>query len=499
MMYYLTRVGGKATTPQMTRTGGAGGGGDIRRKLRGVQRRLMFGSQTTRPRDRLTLRGESGFLLNRCLAGSEDRDGNTERGARDVVQPHAVAELDRLRLTAVLTADTALQHRLGRPPLLHGHAQQLAHTLLVQHLEGVLLVDALLDVVLQEASRVVPRETTAHLRQVVRSEREELRLLRNLVGSHAGTRDLDHGPHDVVEVAHPALRNDTLAHLDAPLLHDGQLLDLAHKGDHDLRADLESRLLLHVARSLEDGNALRVVDLVVGDSETHTAVPEHRVELRQLPHALRNVVRADTQLPRQLTLRLLVVRHELVQRRVQQTDSARRTAHRLEDPHEVSPLVRDDLLQRLLPPGLVRSEDHLTHRVDTVTIEEHVLRTAQTDPLRTELEGCRRVLRRVRVRAHTQPPDLVRPLQDGTERAVQVGLHQRCLSLDHETLRPVQRDPLALAQHLALDRRRLRPVVNHLCTHFSRVCTRVNPVGWDAVPAFSRLFLCLSEVNKVQK
>ena len=61
---------------------------------------------------------------------------------------------------------------------------------------------------------------------------------------------------------------------------------------------------------------------------------------------------------------------------------------------------------------------------------EHVLGPAEADALGAELARLRRVLGRVRVRAHLQPADLVGPAEDGLEVLVDLGRDERHLADD---------------------------------------------------------------------
>ena len=60
-------------------------------------------------------------------------------------------------------------------------------------------------------------------------------------------------------------------------------------------------------------------------------------------------------------------------------------------------------------------QDHLTHRVDAVTLEEHVLGTRQAHSLGAESHGVRHLIRRVRVRADLQLAKAIGHLHQGIE------------------------------------------------------------------------------------
>ena len=78
---------------------------------------------------------------------------------------------------------------------------------LVEHLERIVLDDAVLEVVGQEAAGVVAGQAPGGLGEVVGAEGEELRLARDLVGGERRARQLDHGA-------------EQIGHRDLPLAED---------------------------------------------------------------------------------------------------------------------------------------------------------------------------------------------------------------------------------------------------------------------------------------
>ena len=95
----------------------------------------------------------------------------------------------------------------------------------------------------------------------------------------------------------------------------------------------------------------------------------------------------------------LVVRQELVQRRIEEADGGREALERLEDAGEVLALIGQQLGQRGLAVVDVVGEDHLAHRVDAVAFEEHVLGAGEADAGGAERDGVLGLLRRVGVGA----------------------------------------------------------------------------------------------------
>ena len=118
----------------------------------------------------------------------------------------------------MLAADAQVQVGVGGAAQLAGHVHQLAHAGLVQLGEGIVLVDLVVVVGVQELAGVVTAEAEGHLGQVVGAEGEEVGLLGDLVGGQGGTGDLDHGAHQVLHVG-AGLLDDGVGGLHHDLLH----------------------------------------------------------------------------------------------------------------------------------------------------------------------------------------------------------------------------------------------------------------------------------------
>src|SRR5262249_34288522 len=226
------------------------------------------------------------------------RPGPWARRAADVVEPELVAERDRLRLPAVLAADPGLQAGLRRSAALDADAHQLADTVHVERLEGVVLEDAVLEIEGQElALRVVAREAERRLRQIVGPEREEIRVVCDLVRSDAGPRELDHRAAEVLDLGRLLLGD-----LHRQLAQPAQLLVEGDEGMHDLDQRRLAGPGRDRARGADDRTNLHLVDLRPLQAEPAAARPEHRVRLLQLFDAPAHV----------LVGRLLERREELV-------------------------------------------------------------------------------------------------------------------------------------------------------------------------------------------
>ena len=78
------------------------------------------------------------------------------------------------------------------------------------------------------------------------------------------------------------------------------------------------------------------------------------------------------------------MRHEFVQRRVEQTDGDGQPRHHLEQAHKVRALFGQQLGERHATPLLVLGQDHLAHGGNPRRFKEHMLGAAQPDALRAE-------------------------------------------------------------------------------------------------------------------
>src|SRR5687768_16886307 len=75
-------------------------------------------------------------LLEGRMCRSQAGDWHSIGGARDVIQPDAVTELHRLRVAAMLAADSDLERGARAAALVDRHPDETPHALLVEYLEG---------------------------------------------------------------------------------------------------------------------------------------------------------------------------------------------------------------------------------------------------------------------------------------------------------------------------------------------------------------------------
>ncbi len=97
----------------------------------------------------------------------------------------------------MLAADTDLQRGTRLPSPLRRHLHQLSDPFAIQYRKRILLDDSIRQIRRQNLVHVVTREAPRRLRQIVRAERKEFSLLRDLIGDQSRTRQLDHRAHQV--------------------------------------------------------------------------------------------------------------------------------------------------------------------------------------------------------------------------------------------------------------------------------------------------------------
>src|SRR5271163_628457 len=111
----------------------------------------------------------------------------------------------------MLATDAQLDLRTGTPPFLARHFHESANSLLVQHLKWIDLQNASRNVVRDELTGIVTRETERRLGQIVRAERKELADLGDLVRDHARARQFDHSSGGILHLD-TSFAEDLLGH-----------------------------------------------------------------------------------------------------------------------------------------------------------------------------------------------------------------------------------------------------------------------------------------------
>lgn len=210
---------------------------------------------------------------------------------------------------------------------------------------------------------VVAREAKGRLGEVVGAKAEEICVMGDLVGDHAGARQLEHRAHGNTELDAFLGGNlgdhalDNLAGLDM-LGRDG------NERNHDLGARVDT-LLDKAGSSRGDGANLHERQIAKDDGQAHTTQAQHGVGL---DHAV-NATQAGAQggklflagasgfLLGDGDLELARIIQELMKWRIEQANDHIATGHGLEHRQEVLGLDLEQVGQGLLLYGLVIGQD----------------------------------------------------------------------------------------------------------------------------------------------
>ena len=154
----------------------------------------------------------------------------------------------------------------------YGRLHQPPHPLDVNHLEGVVLKNAQLEIGRQKLLlRILPAEGIYCLCQVIGPEREEVGHMSHLARPHAGANGLHHHPKPQSGGLHMPLHPQKLLHRD-------------HLGYH--YRDIYLHLILYLGLRLTDSLNLHLVDFGIGDTQPHPPMTDHGINLPELPHPL---------------------------------------------------------------------------------------------------------------------------------------------------------------------------------------------------------------------
>ena len=95
------------------------------------------------------------LLSDSSLCSGQTCDRHTERRAGHIVQTDLVAELYGAGVTAVLTADTAVELWINWLTKFKSHFHKLAYTVLVELSKWIVLVDLCIIVSIEELTSVI--------------------------------------------------------------------------------------------------------------------------------------------------------------------------------------------------------------------------------------------------------------------------------------------------------------------------------------------------------
>ncbi len=228
-----------------------------------------------------------------------------------------------------------------------------------------------------------------------------------------------------------------------------KLFERTYKGNHDFGMNIDA-FCLAVECSFDDGAGLHFGDLGICDAETAAAMTEHRVELGELIDLGLYFGKGKSHFLGKLFLSGSLMRYELVQRGIEEADCHSITVHCLEDAFEVCTLHRKKFGKSLAATLFVRRKNHLADSLDTVSLEEHMFRTAETDTLGAEMTCLSGVARCVGICAHESLGVFGGKIHDGAEVTVKFRLGGSHLTFVNVTGGTVERDPVSFMEYLAV-------------------------------------------------
>ena len=175
----------------------------------------------------------------------------------------------------------------------------------------------------------------------------------------------------------------------------------------------------------------------------------HRVELVQRSDDCLDLLNGLALSVSQLLDVLFFSRNEFVERRIQETDGNRAAFQCFVQSFKVALLHRFDLCQSSLSLFYGVRADHFTECCDSVSLEEHMLGTAQTDTFSAQLTSLLSVCRSISVSTNLQSSVLVCPAHDTAECTSDRCVNGRDDAVVDVTGRTVDRDVVALVEGLA--------------------------------------------------
>ena len=199
----------------------------------------------------------------------------------------------------------------------------------------------------------------------------------------------------------------------------------------------------------DNGSRLHAGNLGIGNGQTKSSVTHHGVKFLETGNDILDLLYALALGISQLLDLFLGVGHELMKRGIQETDGHRIAFHSLIELLEIALLVRLDLLKSLLSLLDGVGADHLAEGSDSVLSEEHVLGTAETDTLGTQLTGLGRICGRIGIGANLQLAVLVSPGHYAAEVSADLSLLGSDITLVDLTGCTIERNVISLMEGLS--------------------------------------------------
>ena len=279
-----------------------------------------------------------------------------------------------------------------------------AHTVFIDGLERVGIENTLTEVVTNEAADVVTAETECHLCQVVSTEGEEFGFFSDVTCADGSTGDFDHGTDHVVEIHNIVFGFDFFCDFGDDGFLMFQFVGIANNRDHHFSRAVET-FFAEFNNRFQDGACLHGGDFRIGDTETDTAVPHHRVAFLQIFCAFLEFFQSDADGIGKILLLFFCVGDEFMQRRVEEADRDRFASHCFQCSFDILFHEGEQIVDSSDTFFNCGGKDHLTQSKEglfsTGTVE-HVFCTEKTDTFSAEFCSLNCVSRSIRIGAYAE-------------------------------------------------------------------------------------------------
>ena len=111
-----------------------------------------------------------------------------------------MAEVDRVRVTAMFTTDTKFNLRTTFATFFNSNLHQLANTSDINRRKGVCFEDSLVGVLVKKRTHVISAHAKSCLSEVIRTKRKEFSGLSYFISCECSTWDFDHGTNEILDL-----------------------------------------------------------------------------------------------------------------------------------------------------------------------------------------------------------------------------------------------------------------------------------------------------------
>src|SRR6056297_2263353 len=289
----------------------------------------------------------------------------------------------------MLATDPYFEIRLLFAAVFGRHFHQLTHSFEIKHLERIGLKQSFIQILAKEFTGIITAVAEGHLREVVCTEGEKLRLFCDLIGHQRSARYFDHGTHFILNLFAKFIKHLLGRSIDHKALA-AKLLRGSDKRNHDFRDHLDTSVF-QFNGSLENCAGLHLRNFWIGNSQAASPVTEHGVEFFQRPNDSRKLLRLDAERFCHAIDLFWFMWQKLMQRRIEQPNGDRIALHRLKDFDEILSLERKQIHQRIAALLLAFRHNHTTHRRNSLVPKEHMLGAAETDTFGAKLQRFSRI------------------------------------------------------------------------------------------------------------